>query len=129
VDKFSLPSGVDMLDRARRLRVAAIRITLLSLIVGGSAFAQVAYDVVIRGGRVIDPETSLDAVRDIGIRGNRIAAVSEQALSGSRVIAASGLIIAPGFIDLHDHDPDCSGLPLKGDGRRDHCTGARNRAA
>jgi cytosine/adenosine deaminase-related metal-dependent hydrolase len=113
VNKFLLLSSVDMPNRGRRLRVAATRITLLSLIVGGSAFAQVAYDVVIRGGRVIDPETSLDAVRDIGIRGNRIAAVSEQALSGSHVIAASGLVIAPGFIDLHDHDQTAAGYRLK----------------
>jgi hypothetical protein len=93
--------------------MASARITLLSLIVGGSAFAQVAHDIVIRGGRVIDPETSLDGVRDIGIRGNQIAAISEQPLIGLRVIAASGLVVAPGFIDLHDHDQTAAGYRLK----------------
>ncbi len=90
-----------------------MRIAFLSLIVCGPVFAQVAYDVVIRGGRVVDPETSLDAVRDIGIQGNRIAAVSEHPLSGSRVIEASGLVIAPGFIDLHQHDQTAAGYRLK----------------
>ena len=61
------------------------------------------YDLVIHGGRVLDPETNLDAVRDIGINGGTIAAVSNQALQGKRVISAQGLIVAPGFIDLHEH--------------------------
>ncbi len=62
-----------------------------------------SYDLVIRGGRVIDPETNLDARRDVGIRGGTISAVSETPLSGTRVIDAAGLIVAPGFIDLHQH--------------------------
>lgn len=61
------------------------------------------YDLVIRGGRVIDPETQLDAVRDVGIKGNRIAAISESPLSGSRILPADGQVVAPGFIDLHAH--------------------------
>jgi N-acyl-D-aspartate/D-glutamate deacylase len=113
VKEFSVLRSVDKPECAPRLLMAAMRITTLALIVCGSAFAQVSYDVVIRGGRVIDPETSLDAVRDIGIRGNQIAAVSEQPLSGSRVIAASGLVVAPGFIDLHDHDQTAAGYRLK----------------
>lgn len=48
------------------------------------------YDMVIRGGRVIDPETGLDAVRDVGITGDRIAAISESALEGARVLEAGG---------------------------------------
>ena len=65
--------------------------------------AQTTYDLVIRGGRVIDPETRLDAVRDVGIRGNRIAAISTSRLRGRQSIDATGLIVAPGFIDLHAH--------------------------
>ncbi|MDP9146096.1 MAG: amidohydrolase family protein [Acidobacteriota bacterium] len=71
------------------------------------------YDLVIHGGRVLDPETSLDAVRDLGIRGNQIAAISEQPLAGTRVIEASGLVVAPGFIDLHQHDQTAEGYRLK----------------
>ncbi|MCL1067414.1 amidohydrolase family protein [Shewanella olleyana] len=61
------------------------------------------FDVVILNGRVIDPETGLDALRHVGIVGNRIAAISKDALSGSIEIDATGLIVAPGFIDLHAH--------------------------
>ena len=61
------------------------------------------YDVVIAGGRVIDPESRTDAVRWVGIRGGKIAAVSETALSGTFVLDAKGLVVAPGFIDMHAH--------------------------
>lgn len=61
------------------------------------------HDVVIANGRVIDPETRLDAVRHVGIRGGRIVAVSETPLRGRTVIEARGLVVAPGFIDLHAH--------------------------
>ncbi len=58
---------------------------------------------MIRNGRVIDPESGLDAVRSVGIRGGRIAAISTGALAGKRMIDARGLVVAPGFIDLHVH--------------------------
>ena len=68
--------------------------------------AQAVYDVVIRGGRVIDPESRLDAVRNVGLRGGRIAAISRGPLRGMQVIDARGLVVAPGFIDLHAHGQD-----------------------
>ncbi|MGH9322548.1 MAG: amidohydrolase family protein [Vicinamibacteria bacterium] len=77
--------------------------------VAGGAFSQRRdLDIVLAGGRVLDPETGLDADRDLGIIGGRIAAVSEGSLaerlrSGGTVIDARGLIVAPGFIDLHAH--------------------------
>src|SRR5690349_16500130 len=65
---------------------------------------QVKFDLVIQGGRVMDPETRLEDVRDIGIVGDRIAAVSAQPLrAGTRRIVADGLVVAPGFVDLHSH--------------------------
>ena len=67
------------------------------------ATAQEAYDVVIRGGRVMDPETGLDAVRNVGIRGQTVAAITEEELVGETVVDATGLVVAPGFIDLHAH--------------------------
>jgi dihydroorotase len=54
---------------------------------------------VIRGGRVIDPETGFDGIANVGIRGGRIADVSAESLVGDRIIEASGLVVAPGFID------------------------------
>ena len=64
------------------------------------------YDLVIEGGRVIDPESGLDAVRTIGVIGGEIAAITEISLEGDRVIQAAGLVVVPGFIDLHEHGQD-----------------------
>jgi N-acyl-D-aspartate/D-glutamate deacylase len=71
------------------------------------------YDVVLRGGRVMDPETGLDAVRDVGIRGNTIARISPEPLAGARVLDARGLVVAPGFIELHQHQQDAAAYRLK----------------
>ncbi|MEN5084452.1 amidohydrolase family protein [Bosea sp. TWI1241] len=59
--------------------------------------------ILITGGRVVDPESRLDAVADVAIVDGRIAAVGSDLGSAERVIDASGLIVAPGFIDLHAH--------------------------
>ncbi len=61
------------------------------------------YDVVIANGRVLDPATNLDAIRNIGINGSRIAAISQTPLTGRTTIDATGLVVSPGFIDLHSH--------------------------
>lgn len=61
------------------------------------------YDLVILNGKVMDPESGLNAVRSVGIRGGKIAAISESPLTGRQAIDAKGLVVAPGFIDLHQH--------------------------
>jgi len=76
------------------------------------ALAQ-SYDVVIQGGRVIDPETGLDAARNVGISQGRIKKISAEPLEGKRVISARGLIVAPGFIDLHQHAEDIESQRVK----------------
>jgi N-acyl-D-aspartate/D-glutamate deacylase len=63
----------------------------------------VTYDLVIANGRVMDPESGLDDVRHVGILGGRIEVVSQAPLTGTRVIDASRHVVAPGFIDLHEH--------------------------
>src|SRR5271166_6168335 len=54
------------------------------------------YDLVLSGGRVMDPESALDAVRNVGIRGGRIAAISEKPLDGRTKVDVTGLLVAPG---------------------------------
>ncbi len=61
------------------------------------------YDLVIHNGRVMNPANGLDSVRDLGIKGGRIAALSREPLSGAEEVDAAGLVVAPGFIDLHAH--------------------------
>ena len=71
------------------------------------------YDIVLEGGRVMDPETSLDAVRNVGIGDGKIVRISSEPLSGNRVIHAAGLVVAPGFIDLHQHGQDLASQRVK----------------
>jgi dihydroorotase len=75
---------------------------LLGLLACAPLMAQ-QYDIVLANGRVMDPGSGLDAVRNVGIREGRIAAVSESALQGRTVVDMKGLVVAPGFIDLHSH--------------------------
>jgi predicted amidohydrolase len=82
---------------------AAVR-TLLFLIIAAVAASQLraqSFDLVIVNGRVVDPESGLDATRNIGISAGRIATVTSGQISGGRTIDATGLVVAPGFIDLH----------------------------
>lgn len=61
------------------------------------------FSLVILGGRVIDPESGLDAIRNIGIKGDRITTVTRRRIVGDVTIDVAGLVVAPGFIDLHNH--------------------------
>ena len=83
------------------LKTTALALT--SLLLSSCTIGNTQYDLVIEGGRVIDPESGLDAVRTIGVIGGEIAAITETSLEGDRVIQATGLVVVPGFIDLHEH--------------------------
>ena len=69
------------------------------------------YDTVLANGRVMDPESGLDAIRYIGIRGKRIEAISATPLQGKSIVDVRGLVAAPGFIDAHDGKN--SSLPMR----------------
>jgi len=72
-----------------------------------------SYDLVIQGGRVLDPETGLDGVRNVGITQGKIKRISNETLDGQHVISARGLVVAPGFIDLHQHGQDLESQRVK----------------
>ena len=64
------------------------------------------YEIVIENGRVIDPESGTDRVANIGISDGTIQAIIGEPLEGNDSIDASGLVVAPGAIDLHSHGQD-----------------------
>ncbi len=70
------------------------------------------YDLVIHGGRVMDPESRLDAVMNVGVLDGRIAAVTDDEINGIRTIDASGLVVTAGFIDLHQHAQNAQAYAL-----------------
>jgi len=88
-------------------------IALALLAASGTLAAAQQYDIVLEGGRVMDPETGLDAVRNVGIHDGKIARISAAPLSGQRIIHAAGLVVAPGFIDLHQHAQDLASQRVK----------------
>jgi N-acyl-D-aspartate/D-glutamate deacylase len=97
-----------------------MRFLPLLLAAAAAAFAQ-PYDIAINHGRVIDPESGLDAIRHVGIRGGTIAAISQRPLAAKREIDARGLVVSPGFIDLHQHGHNEENYRVKA---RDGCTSA-----
>ncbi|MCW8943076.1 MAG: amidohydrolase family protein, partial [Gammaproteobacteria bacterium] len=75
---------------------------MLSMIMASQAVAT-DYDLVILNGRVMDPETRYDATTNVGIKDGRIAAITNKKIQGKETIDATGLVVAPGFIDIHAH--------------------------
>ncbi len=79
----------------------------MALIPFGPGAAQApTYDIVLAKGRVIDPESGLDAIRWVGINGKKVAAISSTPLAGRQVVDVQGLVVGPGFVDLHAHGQD-----------------------
>ncbi len=85
----------------------------LSPFLSDASSAKEVYDVVILNGRVIDPESQTDAVRNIGISGRSIKVITGNDLNGREVINAEGLVVSPGFIDLHQHGQDAENYRFK----------------
>src|SRR5258708_33450623 len=93
-------------------RKRTMKLSPLALLISAPLLAQ-PYDIVLANGRVIDPESNLDAVRNVGIRGGRIAAVSSSSLDGRTVVDVKGLVVTGGFIDLHSHGQTPENYKLK----------------
>jgi dihydroorotase len=78
---------------------------LIALLPFSASYAQQSYDLVLKGGHVIDPRNGIDAVRDVAIRDHKIAEVAEhiQAGPGAKVVDVTGLYVIPGLVDIHVH--------------------------
>jgi predicted amidohydrolase len=83
--------------------MAATAGLLVALLLCASQIEAHDLDLVLAGGRVMDPESGLDAVRHVGIQGGKVTALSETPLEGLEIVDVTGLVVAPGFIDLHEH--------------------------
>jgi hypothetical protein len=80
-------------------------VAVIATVTSQNVLAQ-TYDVVINNGRVMDPETNFDGVRNVGIKDGKIVAVTKDAIKGKQTIDASGHVVAPGFIEGHQHATD-----------------------
>jgi len=94
------------------MRTTVGLMTALLLVLSVTGVAAQNYDLVILNGRVMDPETQLDAVRNVGIDHGFITTISTEPLSGKETIDAKGGVVAPGFIDTHFHGMDEYGIKL-----------------
>ena len=86
--------------------VTAVGLALAIGLNPAGALAAENYDLVINGGRVMDPETMYDGIANVGIKGGKIAAITKNKITGKETINAKGLVVAPGFIDTHFHSVD-----------------------
>ena len=78
---------------------------LLFYLVASAAWAQPQYDLLLKGGHVIDPKNRIDAVRDVAIKGGKVAAVAASigVAEALKVVDVSGLYVTPGLVDIHVH--------------------------
>src|SRR5271169_6734089 len=94
-----------MLTRRAFFSVAAAGAATLSTFSRLPKLHAAQYDLLIRGGRVIDPSRKLDAMADVGIAGGRIASIQAGIASSNaaQAIDATGRLVVPGLIDIHTH--------------------------
>src|SRR3954471_9220489 len=85
-----------------QMRIVALLLVVVGL--GGRAQAP-RYDVLLRGGHVIDPRNNISANRDVGIAAGKIAAVAPQIdpSTAAKTIDVTGLHVIPGIVDIHTH--------------------------
>jgi N-acyl-D-aspartate/D-glutamate deacylase len=86
--------------------IGPVLLIITALLIPAFSSSQMSFDLVVLNGRVIDPESRTDAIRNLGISNGTIKAITTNDLVGRTVIDARGLVVSPGFIDLHQHGQD-----------------------
>ena len=83
-----------------------LKLVSLALVWMSGVLSAQDYYIVIKGGHIIDPVNHIDQIMDLGIKGNKIAAVKKniETSHAKKVIDASGMIVSPGLIDMHSHN-------------------------
>ena len=81
-------------------------ITLIASMLMVTMASAADFDIVLLNGRVMDPETKFDGVRNVGIKDGKIVSITEDKIEGTETVDVSGLVVAPGFIDTHTHSSD-----------------------
>jgi len=84
-------------------RIIGTAVLACGLLAAAIPAAAQDYDLVILNGRVMDPETSFDAVANVGVQDGKVAVITADAITGRETVDATGHVVAPGFIDLHAH--------------------------
>src|ERR1017187_3255182 len=112
--RLEMESRLDIIASLNGATMRKLIFSLFLLAFSTTILSAQQYDLGLEGGRVMDPETGVDAVRNVGARDGEIVRVSAAALTGGRrVVHASGLVGAPGFIDLHQHGQDFESQRVK----------------
>ena len=98
-----------------KLRHSELCLLLLAACLWWPSLSQAAptLDLAIQNGSVIDPESRLDAIRSVGIRDGQVVVISETPIDAAQVIDATGLVVSPGFINLHSHSAAEAGYRLE----------------
>jgi len=86
--------------------IGPVLLIIAAVLIPAFSSSQMSFDLVVLNGRVIDPESRTDAIRNLGISNGTIKAITTNDLVGRTVIDARGLVVSPGFIDLHQHGQD-----------------------
>ena len=118
-DVFDVTSGTDpgaVADAVEDIPQAPPKITAGSVTPSPPPNDHV-FDVAITGGRVMDPDSGYDEMANVGIDGGTVTEITDAAITGKKEVDATGLVVAPGFIDLESYDPNPYGIWYKiGDG-------------
>lgn len=84
-----------------------------STVASGALGVAAEVEIALIGGRVVDPESGLDAIVDVGVTGGRVTSVGPGPARAREYVDCAGLVVCPGFIDLHSHAQSVSGARLQ----------------